>query len=350
MLPVKNEVTRVKKRLHEYKKTHPEQLILFQKLLEEPQFSRTIELYDAIPKYVWGKVRRENGVFLYSVKRQFRHKGKEYSVIIKPARIVGKDGKEKDFFPGKREELVEDALRKLACERKKGVFLDNEAGVLFSLYELQKELQRTGHTYSLGELRKAISICNSATIELFCLDDDSESVVSSPLFEMIGLNTRKDWKTHGKNVQAYVKFNTLVTRSIRTRSFRQLDYEKCMAYKNSLARWLHKRMSHNFVQAGKEFSYSIKLSTIIRDSGVKPYVRLRDNLKKVREAFDEMKAAHVLAESPAEVPISGDRKNKLDDVKFTLTPHNNFIREVIKTNTRFRRLRHQQSEAIAPHE
>ena len=67
---------------------------------------------------------RQGGVFLKSLKRRFKHKDQWYELIIKPARLVDKDGNEKEYYPTHQEELVEEALKKIACDRLKGVFLD----------------------------------------------------------------------------------------------------------------------------------------------------------------------------------------------------------------------------------
>ena len=108
-------VAKPPKKLDEYVQTKPEQLTLFQLLTPgEKAYSNTVELYDFIPKYHWGKQERINGTLQHSLKREFECRGIRYKVRIDPARVEGKDGVDRDYFPGQREELVEDALRKLA--------------------------------------------------------------------------------------------------------------------------------------------------------------------------------------------------------------------------------------------
>src|ERR1044071_1803761 len=105
------------KKFEEYAQSKPIQLSLFELLeITDRDYSNSIELYDFIPKYFWGKVERENGKYLQPVTRPFVHKGINYEVIVKPASVKARDGVFRHFFPSKREELVEDALRKLACE------------------------------------------------------------------------------------------------------------------------------------------------------------------------------------------------------------------------------------------
>ena len=60
-------------------------------------------------------------------------------------------------------------------------------------------------------------------------------------------------------------------------------------------------MSHNYRQARKNGfvqndGYHISLQTILEERGLSREVRLRDNLKSVREALKEMKQQRILSE------------------------------------------------------
>jgi hypothetical protein len=320
------------KGLQGYRQSRPEQLGFFELLLpEEKPYSNTIELYDFIPKYHWGKVQRINGQFLNSLVRRFQCRGQNYKVKIQPARIIDKDGTEKEYYPSQREELVEDALRKFVCEGQ-GIFLDDTAGVTFTLYQLQQELKRRGHTYSISQLKEALFVC--AQTKITVSNEDGGAVMVSSLFETLGLQTRDDWKGKGKKAKAYVRFNALVTQSIKSTNFRLLNYAKTMSYKSSLARQLHKRLSHHYTQASLSHPYHIMLSTLIRDFGLTQYAQLRDNLRDVQKALDEMKEKEVLLSYQVEKTIDAERHNKLLDAKLILTPHPRFTGEVMQANKR----------------
>ncbi len=101
-----------------------------------------------MPKYHWGKVERIGGEFLRVLERQFECKSTKYKIEVAPAVITDRDGVKRYYYPSKREELVEDALRRLATPEK-GVFLDDRAGVTFTLYQLQQELKKNGHDYNI---------------------------------------------------------------------------------------------------------------------------------------------------------------------------------------------------------
>ncbi|MCP3940748.1 MAG: hypothetical protein GY710_04610, partial [Desulfobacteraceae bacterium] len=149
------------KKLEEYRAEHLPVGFLEPRTDEISAYSRSIEMYDTTPKYYWGRIGKNGrllGKFLEPIKRNFVFRGDEYKVIITPARIEDKDGEFRDYFPGQREEMVEEALRKLAVDGK-GVYLDEYASIVFTFYELRKELKRMGHAYSLQEIKKALEIC-----------------------------------------------------------------------------------------------------------------------------------------------------------------------------------------------
>ena len=214
--PAKVGMNQIKK-IEDYAQSKPFQLSLFEILLpQEKEFSNTVELYDFIPKYHWGKTERIGGKFLDSLEREFVCKNKKYKVEIRPASIKDKNGQEKYYYPSKREELVEDALRKLATEGQ-GIFLDEDAGVTFSLCQLQEELRKNGHSYSKQELKDALLICTLTS--LIVTTEDGESIIISHIFETLGLQTREDWEKYNKRTKAFIKFNPLVTKSIRDCTF-----------------------------------------------------------------------------------------------------------------------------------
>ncbi len=320
------------KSLQEYKQTKPEQLSLFELLLpEEKNYSNTVELYDFIPKYYWGKTEqlRIGGEFLRSLDREFECRGKKYKVKIKPASIEQADGTEKYFYPAKREEVVEDALRKLVCEGK-GQFLDDSAGVTFSLYELSEELTSSGHSYSITQIKDALMICAQAT--LIVTNEDGTEIMVSTIFPTLSLQTKEDWKGKGEKTDSFLRFNPLVTRSIIERQFRQFNYSKSMGYKNVIARQLHKRMSHHYIQAHIAHPYHINLTTIIRDFGITAYKKISFNLREAETGLEELVANNVVLKYKSSRTYDVNRKNKIVDVLFEIIPHPNFVGEVMQAN------------------
>ncbi len=326
--------------LDDFKKSQNQMEFFFLVGPENKKYSHSIEFYDALPKYFWGAPRRTDGKYLPAIQRNFHFKGKPYELVISPARIVekknGKIVSEKDYYPGLREELVEDALRKMACDGS-GYFMTDEndteeAGVIFTLYALRQELAKQGHHYNNNELKEAIKICAGTTIEISTEDDEDKII--APIFTSAFLTTRKKWLEDGSDAKCFVRFHPYVTKSIKDKTFRQFNYFISMEYRTCLARWLHKRLSHNYRQASRFNSYNILLSTIVRDSGVKKYQRISDQIRDTKKSLQELIDKKVIDRLEEETIYSEERKNKIADVKWTLFPHPEFISEVMKFNKR----------------
>jgi hypothetical protein len=154
------------------------QLNLFQSFLcntdeQRDQLSNAIDLWDNVPRYsvsrqAMTKARIE-GRFLEEHTTTFQHKGRSYSRTIFPARVVDLDGKSRDYYPSATEELIEQALRKLAVEQQAGYFdkPNYRSGVVFTLYALREELKKRGHTRSYYEIVLALNVLSGTVIGCF---------------------------------------------------------------------------------------------------------------------------------------------------------------------------------------
>jgi len=318
------------KSLDEYKASQPEQLELFSLFGEEnKKYNNTIELYDFMPKYFWGNVKRINGQFLPSLKRDFECRGIKYKLKLSPAKIEDKDGVERDYYPGQREEIVEFALRKLATEGR-GIFLDDAASTTFTLYEVQKALQLMKHGYKISDIREALLVCVGTKIEV--TSEDGKTVVISHIFETLGLQTREDWKGAGQKTKCFVRFNPLVTKSIKDKSFRRFNYEKNFELVSIVARQLHKRMSHHFLQASLSRTYEIRLTTMLRDSGIARQRSLSDNIRDLEFGLKELQTKEIISTYDIKKILDAKRRNKLEDAIIIIYAHPKFIADIIQHN------------------
>ena len=158
------------------------QLSLFQNFIcntdeERQRFSNAIDLWDSVPRYSVNRhamtKARANEKFLDNYQITFHYRGRTYTSTISPARVTDLDGKVRDFYPSATEELVEDALRKLAIEQQAGFFdkPNYRSGVVFSIYALREELQKRGHSRSYQEVRLALDILSGSIIEIASQDE-----------------------------------------------------------------------------------------------------------------------------------------------------------------------------------
>lgn len=321
----------------EYKKSRDETLELaalpnlFEKI--RGSYSTTTELYDVLPKYIHDdveKLRTTDGL-LKSLTRDFVFKKQKMSLTISPA-LVKTNGVEKAFYPSVREEIIEDVLRKFATDPDRNEFLDDRLSVKFSLYDLWKELRRIGHTYDYSQIKESLKILVKTNLEI--ITEDNRVTFSSNMFETLGIvdcneNMQFEYdENYSKKIIYFIRFNSLVTKSIKEKTWRILNYEQCMSYKKNISRWLHKRISNMFLNAKIEIPYNILLSTIIRDSGMTEYKQLRDTRKQVISCLEEMIKVGSIDRYEIKTIFDEKKQNKIKDVKFLLYVSQSFYDDI----------------------
>jgi hypothetical protein len=279
------------------------QLTLFE-IDEDGKSTNTIDLYDIAPRFVFYTSSREAGRYLDAVTREFEHAGKKYVLTLKPARVIRPDGSQVDEFPGEREQIVEEVLRRLAVERGRLELVDNDTVLLrFSLNEIRAELERVHHSHRLDEIKEALMILHGSIVEIVRIDQKTTKVLSSSAFPVLALRSRDD-----EDGETCLQFNPLVARALRQLEFRQVSYECLMRIGNPLSRWLYKRLCQNVAHGGEAGIQSIAATEIARDSGMSTWSRWRDALRHISEAVDTLVCDGVLSRADRDIVQEGRRK------------------------------------------
>jgi len=303
---------------------------------ERDHLSNTIELWDSLPKYSISRQemtkRRTADGFLRLLTINFRFRGQSLSIVIQPAKILDEDGVERDYYPSASEELVEDALRKVASVRPHGYFEEKtfQSGVTFTIYLLREELAKRGHTRSHAEIVKSLNILAGSMIEIRTDGDGAgEGFTRTNYLPGLAATSRKKLKDD-PNSKWFAQFHPLVTHSIHSSSFRQYDYHVMMMHNTQLARWLRKYLSAKFNFASIMTTFEILWSTVHRDSNLINYSRLRDGIAALDEAFEELKKYASISQYEKKV-ITGPH-NKIIDVRYILYPSIAFVHEMKAAN------------------
>lgn len=323
----------------------PCQLSLFQTLLcnsdhERQQLSNTIELWDSIPRYsisqlAMAKMRERLG-WLDLLELDFECRGIRYNVLIQAAQVKVKtrDGITRTiaYYPSANEELVEEALRKLAVDQKHGFYDCNTdkttSGVVFSLYQLREELKQRGHTRSFDEIKLSLSILSGSVIELFAYTPQGKEVVSvkSAYLPYVASVTRRDRK-NDPSARWLVNFHPMVTLKMNNLSYRQFNYCRLMKHTTQLARWLHRQLILKYTFASRLKPFEMRFSTISRDSAMLGnYTRARAAHEACTWSMQELIEHGVLSKVDPRI-VTGAR-GKVLDVVYTLTPSDEFVAEV----------------------
>lgn len=312
------------------------QLSLFQSFLcntddEREQLSNAIDLWDSVPRYSIGRQAmtkaRDEKQRLDIYETQFQHRGRTYTCAISPALVTDLDGKRRDYYPSVTEELIEDALRKLAIDQQAGFFdkPNFRSGVAFTLYALREELRKRGHARSYQEIVIALKIMSGSIIEIRSEGEHGEVVSRGPYLPSLIAVSRAKLKSD-PDAKWVVHFHAFVTSSIDQVTYRQFNYHLMMGHKTQLARWLHRQLVLKYTFASFTAPFEMRYSTIRRDSNLlNGYTRPRDAVAAVGEAMTELQERKVLM-SFTRKNISGPR-GRIEDAIFTLTPSMEFVRD-----------------------
>lgn len=319
------------------------QLNLFQNVLcntddERDRLSNAIDLWDSIPRYAVSRQAmtrlRQNDKFLENHTAVFHHRDRSYSITISAARVTDLDGQQRDYYPSATEELVEEALRKLAIEQQQGFFdkPSYRSGVVFTIYALREELAKRGHARSYQEIVLSLNILAKSTIEIRETTGQGEVLAVSPYLPALIAVSRKKL-TNDPKARWAAQFHPFVTDSIDQVTYRQFNYELMMSHDGRLTRWLHKYLVLKYIFADYTKPFRLSYSTVKRDSGLlNEYSRERAAVDALQQALDELKEKGVLS-NIERTDQTGPRK-KILDVSFTVWPSFEFVKEVKAANKR----------------
>lgn len=329
-----------------------QQLSLFQTFLANTEeqrdlLSNAVDLWDSIPRYSMSRRKqdelRDKGGHLPIRRVTFNYRSIPLTAVIRPARLEVLDAKGKptgasvEYYPSAREELIEQALRRLATENDAGFFDDTlpRSGLHFTLYRLRQELAARGHAMTHRDLAEGLDILSLGTIDIETEAQDTLGIGkfgrSSFINNLAGV-TREDLE---KNPDArwYAEFHPFVTSSIDKIAYRSFNYDGWMRCRQQLSRWLIKQLVLKFTQAAVGYSFTMKYSTIKRDSGLLESYKLeRQAVAALDEAWDELVERQVLI-SYSKSEQRGAR-SKLVDVSYTLQPTRVFASEQRVANRR----------------
>lgn len=335
------EIFIVPKKLSEIKKTQPLQLNLFEMLtetdvltddgnkqfLKNGKYSQTIELYDFMPRFVWGHQedkRKDYNGLLPGLVREFECRGVPFRLTLTPATLVGKDGKSYASYPGGDEDILEIILRKLYLESSPQ-FFDGKPGMTFTINQIRRELKKQGKSRSHYEVIDSLLILRRSGIS--CQNKITKRVTEFNPIDVLSFSE----KSSSGDEDCYLIFSDIVAKALENLYFRRFNYQQVIAYKSNIARLLHRRISHHFTQANEEVEYTINFSTLLRDFGLE-YPTLSKAYISFKKAIDEMIASNVIKECKAEAIISASDSRKIEDYFLKIIPTKKFSFEMSNAN------------------
>jgi len=299
---------------------------------DQTEVSNAVEIWESIPKYFFTprqvqKLRAETG-HADPYKWEYVYDGKPCTVKIQPALIEQKDGKYLAFFPSITEELVEEALKKIFTDQQYGIHDPNgaESWIRFTLKAIQKELKARGRSRSITEIKHAIEVMSSCILVFYI--DNKEVWKGSILQDLVTVG-REEYKAD-TTTHHVARLPLFISHSINRLEYRQFNYDRLMGCNEQLSRWIYKRLINRFRQASLMNDYHFMFSEL-KTSGLLQQATEGKNRVKVLSALDELVKRGVLMRYEYDERKKG---RKIVDVKYTVCPGSDFVREQKAANKR----------------
>ena len=305
-----------------------------------PDFStNAIAVYDTAGKFATVRERQVTDtafeVYDFSVSNQ------KYQSTVTASRMKRVDDAgnvvEVLMFPSDREQLIEDALRKMVSQGC-GAIRDGVTGVLFTLYQLRQELKRHKHTFTYDQLREGIEVMQGANLKVTNLST-GQSWTEHFLVKILrgGLKHKSEKGRPVEYEKWFVGFHELVTRSIVDRSYRQMNYPRLMAVRGILPKYLYKRMAllFTYAESPERRPYEPTMLKTLIESGRGVSPAQKNNVRAMSRAFAELIKVGAIERVEENRRMEG---TKIIDIRYEIYPTQAFVDEVIQANKVQKRL------------
>lgn len=315
-----------------FKRTSEHWLSLFRS--SDPDTSHTVELADDLPLFIYS--REKKGPELKAVEREFVNRGRQYRIAILPAalKVQGAQSTEerkddwKRRFPGEREELVMEVVKHLASQ--KALVLDGDLGVPFTLSEICKILEESGHTMRRIQVKEALQVLSRC--KFIVTDVAGKTVIEESPFKTLILAER------GSREEGVLQLNSFHTRAIERGDYRGLNFLVAISYQSVLARRIHKHIGHYVTNAVVGTPFKATASELMRLAALSLEDKPNKWVRKVDKALDEMKSAGYVASFQSVPTKAGGR---VQDYLYTIHLTHRFVDEIIRSNAEQRRRKFQ---------
>lgn len=301
---------------------------------DDSKVSNTVEFWECIPKYFFTAAKEKSLRTADGLAKPFEwpytYRGGSYTAVIHPASVKDKTGAYKAFFPGVTEDLVEEALKKIFTIQNQGIHdvKNAESWVRFSLRMIHKELKANGRTRSIEEIKHAIEVMSKCNITL--MQDNKEIWCGGILQDLITVD-RKEYVADTKS-QHVARLPLFVSKAINQLDYRQFNYERLMSCNEQLSRSIYKRLINHFTYASFTTDYHF-MYTDLKNTGLLQQATETKNRQKVISALKELVKKNVLKNYQADSDAYKVGR-KIVDVKYTVWPSQEFIKEQKAANKR----------------
>ena len=291
------------------------------------------DVWSSLPRFfpasIERRLRTADGRHADNALLNFERGGRAYRVVVSPAQLSDADGNQAAYFPGAREELLDEVLVRMLASEVYGHHVPRHGlcGVCTTYALLGSELARLKKSSNHGQIRRSLEIMRGTRIVVTCEGE--------PLYDGNLINEIRTLDPHARRGQPrrlFITMPQLVERELSNGAYRQLDYRRLFRIRHALGRWLYRRLVVRYTQAAKGNTYHIRYKTFA-ESALLPWQEAKKNRAHVRECLAELIELGVLEAFDAEEVLL---ERAVVDVVYVLKSSAAFGTEQKRSNARRR--------------
>lgn len=300
--------------------------------------SNLVEIYDLLPKGIaYGSVSTTPS----TIEKVITIDGRSVITVLTPAAIarIVKGKKVIEFhYPTNKEDLISEVVRFIVLRNKSFSYSESENEyqhqiTIHQIYNMLKELEVS---MSHAQIRKSLEIMNKANLEVWSMDRTEKiSGTLLPTFVSKEKGSGKGRKTKEEALML-ISFHPLYTMGIQNSNYRPYDYMISSRIKNSVGKYIFKKMSIYFKNAGKDRStghehrFVIDVEEAITNSLVVAGKTISEDKKKVVKALQELRKLNIVGEFTPHDRVGGAKR--ITHSEFSMTGGDRFIQSMIIAN------------------
>lgn len=231
------------------------------------------------------------------------------------------------FRPGPREDMVEKALRRIARRLSSANPGQPIYRAGFTLYQLRKELSRSGHEVRWRDLKDSLHILGNTGITLTVITPDGREIThrTDYISQLTwGSRARNSKEYDPENDRWYCTLNDIVAYSLRNEKYQAFQHDLYLCMNTFLARRILATLSIEWRNAHVQTGYTRSMNELLLRYQTTLNDRLFNDVRAMEKALDELVEKHVLSSYKMEKVVMGSsRANK--DYLITMFPTSRFV-------------------------
>lgn len=321
--------------------------LLYNRAVERESLSNAISIWDVLPRFA-GERLNQLDALPDAFECEFELAGERCKMVLTPGtsyRLVATEdgaaslesGSSRRRYPGAREQAVEQALIKIACDQAEALEVDGGETVYqvsFSIKAIQNVLRTQGTTYNHTHVREALDILSSSVMTLY--DSKGVHVRRRPMLPGFDCISPSGKATRSPLAQWVAQLHPIVANSIRNAAYRQFNLTQFLGRK-SFSAYLLKQIVLHATNISDTIPHRVTYSELRQLTAGLNYQRPRDGILHLEREIKRMVDSGSLSRYEREDIMNTGRtigRPGVIDAVFKLYPGTGLLKDIMAASRR----------------